>query len=299
MKLFSNFLRKRKIRTQFENQCSVDLIKKLQQNLSVVNLHGDIRPITVICCDVSKFSEEFEPHKHNVISIVSFMRRFRTAETDIVLKHQGFLGKHTSSGIVAFWNAPLDIKDYHEQAVKSSLEIIKSQTSLNQNKLLPLGISIGISTGDAIVGNTAQFGKFDYNCVGRPVNLSCELANQTRNYGVNIILDEETVSGLDKTWVVVELDVIFVPNMNTNIRIYTVLCQYIMESPQTVVISKTVHAKFLNAYREQRWEMAMTIASNLKLSWNGQLSNYYSIMIEKCRKLKNNIPMESNKDYII
>src|SRR5262249_11313939 len=53
-------------------------------------------------------------------------------------------------------------------------------------------IGIGIATGDAIVGNFGGEKKFDYSAIGDTVNLASRLEGLTRQFKVNILVNQQT-----------------------------------------------------------------------------------------------------------
>ena len=48
------------------------------------------------------------------------------------------------------------------------------------------------------------------------------------------------------------------------------------------------HDKFLELYRKQQWELALKFAGDLRDEFNGMLTDYYDIMIERIIELQEN-----------
>lgn len=110
-------------------------------------------------------------------------------------------------------------------------------------------------------------------------------------YQVSNIITDTEVATLSKKPVLIELDTIIAENSKNPTQIYTVLKTTIdNKSLSYDVIHHHQHIKFLAAYRNQRWDMAITIANSLKTSYDGSLKKYYTIMIDRCQHLKKHPP---------
>ncbi len=73
-----------------------------------------------------------------------------------------------------------------------------------------LKMGVGINTGECIVGNMGSTRRFDYSCLGDSVNLASRLEGASKNYGVALLLGEETARLVSDRYTVVELDRIIV-----------------------------------------------------------------------------------------
>jgi adenylate cyclase len=73
---------------------------------------------------------------------------------------------------------------------------------------------------------------------------------------------------------VVELDLIAVKGKTEPARIYTAF-------PFYDAAGNLQHDMFLQLYREGKWETAKKFASDLKKCWQGELTNYYDMMLER------------------
>ena len=211
--------------------------------------------------------------------------------TDIIMRNGGTIDKYMGDCIMAFWNAPLDVDKQRYWALQTAHEMLKHLEGLNEElekeNSLPIKVGIGLNTGEVVVGNMGSDQRFDYSCLGDAVNLAARLEGQSKNYGVEIILGEETAVNMEKDFAMLELDRIAVKGKEEAVSIYTSLGQYdIIEQTMNWVIGVKQHEKFMYFYRTQNWEVALKFAVDLRDEFNGNLTKYYDMMRERIIELQ-------------
>jgi len=108
-------------------------------------------------------------------------------------------------------------------------------------------------------------------------------------YQVSNIISTNELSTFAKKSILVELDTIVSDITNKPTTIYTeLLINY--GNKEYDVVHHNQHVKFLTAYRNQRWDMAIIIANSLKTSYQGDLKKYYTTMINRCQYYKKHPP---------
>ena len=162
------------------------MVKKLQDNPSLLKLGGETRELTFLFCDIRGFTPISEKYKSDPQGLTKLINSFLTPMTDIILKSGGTIDKYMGDCIMAFWNAPLDCENHAEMAVKTAIECAeetdKIKAEFKEKGLPDINIGSGVNTGTCIVGNMGSEMRLDYSVIGDSVNLAARLEAATRNY---------------------------------------------------------------------------------------------------------------------
>ncbi|EJC80072.1 putative transmembrane sensor domain protein [Rhizobium leguminosarum bv. trifolii WSM2297] len=224
---------KRQIIRAFAQYISPDLVKRLSNDPSQLKLGGERRTLSVLFSDVRGFTTIAETLKDDPEQLTGLINRLLTPLSDVVMDHGGTIDKYMGDCIMAFWNAPLDDPDHALHAVRASLAMQAAISRLNtqlEREAATLGrkphvlkMGVGINTGECIVGNMGSTRRFDYSCLGDSVNLASRLEGASKNYGVALLLGEETARLVADTYTVVELDRIIVKGRTVPSPVFTVV----------------------------------------------------------------------------
>jgi adenylate cyclase len=139
-------------------------------------------------------------------------------------------------------------------------------------------VGIGISSGPMNVGNMGSEFRMAYTVMGDVVNLGSRLEGQTKNYGADIIIAQETadqVTGICLR----ELDLIRVKGKQVPITIYEPLCREADASEATLTELAEYH-RGLALYRRAAFEEALQVFEKLQ---ENQASALYSLYLERTR----------------
>ena len=291
MRFVMEYKLKMQIKKQFGTYLAPALVEKLQKNPGLLQLGGDERELSIMFTDVRGFTAISEHYGKDVQGLTKIMNRYMTAMTKAILENDGTLDKYIGDAQMAFWNAPLDNPNHAKDAVKTALSMLKELDTFNseiKNEGIPaFGMGLGINTGDVVVGNMGSTQRFDYTCLGDHVNLASRLEGQSKSYGVRIIIGSKTYEMVKDEYKCLELDCIAVKGKKQGVNIYTILENQGMPL-QSAVFS--VHSEFLNQYRMQNWDKAISTADVL-MKHNKELIQYYEMMIERIGELrKSNLP---------
>ncbi|MHB8157731.1 MAG: adenylate/guanylate cyclase domain-containing protein, partial [Desulfocucumaceae bacterium] len=87
--------------------------------------------------------------------------------------------------------------------VQTAIEMLDELEKLNkmweEQGQVTLGIGVGISTGQVVVGNIGSPERMDYTVIGEDVNLGARLESMNKEFKTRIIISASTYNELDLT----------------------------------------------------------------------------------------------------
>jgi len=289
---------KRQVRGAFSQYLSPTLVEQLAADPSRLKLGGELREMTFLFCDVRGFTTISEQFKANPQGLTHLINQFLTPMTDIIMARLGTIDKYMGDCIMAFWNAPLDDPEHANHACESALTMFRGLDALNaklrqeaeaeKRTFYPLNIGIGLNTGECVVGNMGSQQRFDYSVLGDAVNLASRLEGQSKNYGVGIVIGENTRAKAPD-WAHLELDLIAVKGKKEAVRIFTLLGdRATRDSPEFTALAE-VHDRMLRAYRGQQWPSTRQLIAECR-DLDGRLSHLYDLYEERVEFYQVNPP---------
>ena len=219
----TQYLLRLQIKQQFGTYVSPDLVKKLQEDPTLLRLGGETKRLTFLFSDIRGFTPISEKYQKDPQGLTKLINRFLDNQTEIILKHGGTIDKYMGDCIMAFWNAPLDIEDQERKATECVLEMREALGELNERLreegLDEINTGAGINTGLCVVGNFGSSSRFDYSVLGDAVNLAARLESSCKNYDVDLVISEHSlVDGYDYEF----LDDVTVKGKSEPVKIYTI-----------------------------------------------------------------------------
>jgi len=256
---------KLQVRSAFGQYLSPALVERLADHPEQLVLGGETREMTFLFCDVRGFTSIAEQYKRDPQGLTQLINRFLTPMTDEILHRDGTIDKYMGDCIMAFWNAPMDDPHHARNACDSALAMVNSLKALNatlkaeaeadDRPYWPIHVGIGLNTGECVVGNMGSDQRFDYSVLGDAVNLSARLEGQSKVYGVDIVVGEDTRQQC-KDYAFLELDLIAVKGKSEAVKVYGLMGDEETARTEPFQVLSQANAAVLRLYRARDWDAA-------------------------------------------
>ena len=267
-------LNKRALQTAFGAYLAPEMVKEIEISGKQPKLGGERKELSVVMTDMRNFTALGESYGQDVEGFTSTMNRYMTAIAQPVLDNKGTLLKFIGDASMHIHGAPIDDDLHAFRGVETAINMIKAVEFFNielaEEGKPPVGIGIGINTGEILVGNIGAKTKFGYDVLGDPVSVAARLESQTKNYGVLLIVGPATVERCKDDYDWWELDNIAVKGKEDPLRIYTI-------HKQTIE-----HKEFLEHYYKGNWNYIFEQISSYQKA-APEMSIYYDIMLSRMK----------------
>ena len=276
---------KRQITDLFGQYVPKEVVGELSERPQQVSMEGDSREMTILFSDVRGFttiSEGLDPKELSLL-----MNEFLTPLSRVVYKHRGTIDKYMGDCIMAFWGAPLPDASHAHNSIVAGLEMLKTleqlQPHFKQKGWPPIHIGVGLNTGRVSVGNMGSEVRVAYTVMGDAVNLASRLEGITKEYGVGIVVGENTKAAAPE-FVYRELDLVRVKGKEEPVAIFEPI-GLTAEVGEAVLEELKSFQKVLRSYRKQEWDKVELQLFNLqKMYPNTKLYQVYTERVEYFRK---------------
>ncbi len=173
---------------------SNEVMQNVVQNIDNISLGGKRADITVLFADIRNFTSISENMDASNTSII--LNEYFSELVPIIESHNGVLNKFMGDAILAIFGEPKKSENHALDAVKCGYQMLKKVKYL-QEKWLDEGkpkieIGIGISSGEAFVGNIGSQERLEYTVIGDTVNTASRIENYNKVYRTNFLISEET-----------------------------------------------------------------------------------------------------------
>ena len=188
---------KRRIKAMFSHAMSPALVDELLSDPSLAELGGQSRILTCMFSDLAGFtplSHELGPQQ-----TVQVLNRYFDTMTDVIqIGSGGYLNKFLGDGIFCFFGAPVMQDDHAARSVRSAVECQRRVVDLNASLAAEFGLQaalavrVGLTTGEAMVGNCGSSERMDYTAIGDCVNLASRLESANKDFYTRILVEDTT-----------------------------------------------------------------------------------------------------------
>ncbi|MCL2230593.1 MAG: HAMP domain-containing protein [Treponema sp.] len=213
------------------------------RDIAVRAMRGEIKPggflkkATIFFSDIRDFtsiSEKITDSFGDDASdkIVSWLNNYFTQMIDCVEKTNGVVDKFIGDALMAHWGTAYTTGKTRKDAyncIKAALYMRSALSRMNKGRTKdnpenpPIRIGIGINTGTVTAGQLGSDMRMEYTVIGDPVNLASRIESLTKEFGVDILIGENTWKLVNKKFITVEMPSVTVKGKERPVRLFAVI----------------------------------------------------------------------------
>lgn len=185
------------IRAAFERYMDPRFVKQLTESPESLTLgHGEVRDVTVMYCDIRDFAALTADLKDQPRRLSRLLSDFLTEMSTEIKNERGAIDKFMGDCVMALWNAPLPQEDHAHRACRAARKMRAALERLNRRLAAkgeePLAMSIGIESGECVVGNMGTEDRFDFTAIGAAATLAARLQAEAARRTVDVLVGPGT-----------------------------------------------------------------------------------------------------------
>lgn len=163
---------------------------------AVATLSGASRPLAVLFADLRGFTAASE--RAAPTAVVAALNDYLDAMTRAVIEEKGTIDKFMGDCVMAFWGAPRPDPEMVARSMRSAMKMLdyvdEAIRTGRAGELKVKGVGVGISVGEAVVGNIGSNERLDYTAIGDTVNTASRVCGIAE--GGEIVVTEEFAEAL-------------------------------------------------------------------------------------------------------
>lgn len=213
--------------------------------------------------------------------LITLLNSYMTPMVDSIIEYKGTIDKFIGDAIMAYWNAPVEVKNHADMAVSSALKQIKLLQEINKHLSKQYGVTIqigiGLHTGLVTAGDMGSEGRSDYTVIGDNVNIASRLEGLTKVYHAQILISKDTYAQLKNSYIIRPIDVVELKGKQKAIEVFEVLYDNKHVSEEEL----NIYTEAILLYRDSKLFEAHTLFKQLRENYSDPL---YTLYEERCKK---------------
>ena len=218
----------------------LDLVKRLYRDGKEPELGGETVELSVLFTDVKDFTtyaEKIEPHR-----LAEVLGLYLQTITRQIQKEKGTIDKYIGDAVMAFWNAPEEVRYHPLLACHAAINARRALKDLFVSKawkdLPPFETRFGIHRDEVSVGHFGSPDRFNYTAIGDGVNLASRLEGLNKVYGTSILVSETVYEATRDHFEYRKLDRVSVKGKTNGVVVYELLGEKVSEHERPVYVSQ-------------------------------------------------------------
>ncbi|MEG3899292.1 MULTISPECIES: adenylate/guanylate cyclase domain-containing protein [unclassified Microcoleus] len=231
-------------------------------------LFSDIRDFTTL-------SEQMTPEEN-----FKFINSYLSRMEPLIVENKGFIDKYIGDAIMALFSEGAD------DAVKAGIAMLHTLAEYNRHRAsvgdVPVQIGVGINTGSLMLGIVGGKSRMDGTVISDAVNLASRIENLTKNYGVSLLITQQTFDRLTNPadYAVRVIDKVQVKGKSEWVTVYEVFDADLPEVKAGKLATLQVFTEALSLYNMKSFrEAAVFFADCLRQNPGDKVAGIY---LDRC-----------------
>ena len=294
----SEYLQKQEIKKQFAGYASPTVVRMLQENPALIK-DGMKKEVSICFSDLRGFTPLGESFGDDVKGLTKIMNGYMDAITQPILDAEGMVIKYIGDASMHVHNAPIEDKHHPRTAVQCGLDMLRAVEEFNDKIVAegrpPVGMGAGINTGLGYLGEMGSTARHSYDVLGDAVSTAARIESKCKEYGCVLLVGDATYQRTKTDFFYLKIDDLAVKGKTVGIGIWTVLDN---RRPAWRTAQRK-HEEMYEAYLAQDFDKAIELCNLLHGHFDGKMSGYYDMWIERCKFQKTqDLPKDWNGVFI-
>lgn len=300
---------KRKIKAMFSHALSPELVEQLIADPSIAQLGGQNRRITCLFSDLASFTPL--SGRLGARDTVKLLNRYFDCVTEIVQKRWGgYINKFLGDGVFAIFGAPVWQENHVSRCLRAAVEYSAAVADLNSSLQeegfddAALGVRIGLTTDEAMVGNCGSSQRMDYTAIGSTVNLASRLQSAGKFFGTSILAERKVIdAGAEADVIARCMGMVMITGVETPVEVWNVMGRR-GELPEAAQQAAETFNRAVELVRKREFSAAAELFIQVREMLGGA-DKPAEIFLEICKNALNSgnpaeyQPAEVNADAVV
>ena len=218
--------KKEKLKRAMKKYVNTTLVDDIMKNSEEeVKLGGKKTELTILIADMrgfTKISENLDPNE-----VTNLLNEYFGQMIPIIEQHNGAVNKFIGDAILAVFNEPIKDKRHPQNAIFCATKMLAKVQELKKKWKAEgkpeIGISIGINTGMAFIGNIGTPNHLEYTVIGDTVNVASRIEAQNRKFNTQLLISEKTYEYAKDILDVIRISSVEIRGREKHIDIYEII----------------------------------------------------------------------------
>ena len=295
------------LKSAFGNYISPELIDQMYESKQAPSLGGHTGYNTAFFSDIASFSTFSE--KLSASDLVELLNEYLNEMTNILLDNKGTLDKYIGDAIIAFFGAPVELKDHEYLACITCIQMNDKLEELRQKWksegdrwpeiVHNMRHRIGVNCGELVTGNMGSDMRMNYTMMGDTVNLTARLESGAKQYGIETQVGSKIYEKTKDRFTYRMLDYVVVKGRSEPERTYELISE-IGKEPEIYKEILPLWDEAIKNYVNQNWNKAIELfnkCDELEEEYIGRPTTPCKVYIERCENYKLAPPVENGQEW--